>query len=127
MLFTHCTQHFSQELAQTSDKQLEEVIAEEYQQLCKMQADLPNIQAPDEILKPLGRGGITVNDLNFTPLVEMHHRHQTRQAALGVQTRSSKSTDTESTLKQGIIQHMHNVLKEQDVHAVGTGCEHSAQ
>ncbi|KAF8239658.1 hypothetical protein L208DRAFT_1374531 [Tricholoma matsutake] len=97
-----------QELAQTSDKQLEEVIAEEYQQLCKMQADLPNIQAPDEILKPLGHGGITVNDLNFTPLVEMHHRHQTRQAALGVQTRSSKSTDTESTLKQGIIQHMHN-------------------
>jgi len=125
MLFIHCIQHFSQELTQMSDKQLEEVIAEEYQQLCEMQADLPNIQVFDEISKPLGCGGITIEDLDFTPLVNMHRRHQTHQVALGVQTRLSKSTNAESTLKQGIIQRMCDVLKEQDDQAVGTRCEHS--
>jgi hypothetical protein len=53
---------FSQEVAQASDEQLEEVIAEEYQQLSDTQANLPSVKVFDEISKPLGRGEITTSE-----------------------------------------------------------------
>jgi hypothetical protein len=119
--------YFSQELAQLDDELLEEITAEEYQHLCEFQTNLPELQTSDELSKPLGHGGITIDDLDFTPLVDMRRRHQTRQAALGVHTRKSKSTDPDITLKQNIVRSMREVLKEQDDRAVGTGCECSAR
>jgi hypothetical protein len=88
---------------------------------------VPQLQVPDELSKPLGLGAITIDDLDFTPLVEMRRRHQTRHAALSIRTRISKATDTEDSLKQQIIRRMREVLKEQSDRAVGTGCERSVR
>jgi hypothetical protein len=58
----------------------------------------------------------------------MRRRHQTRQAALGVRTRSSRLTAAEnsgSTLKLLLFHGMRQALKEQDDHAVGTGMDAS--
>jgi hypothetical protein len=114
-----------------ADEDIEQIMVEEYHHLRELQERLPQLQASDELSKLPGLGGgITIDDLDFTPLVEMRRRHQTRHAALGVRTRSSKSTaaeDSELTLKQQIIRRMREVLKEQDDRAVGTGCERSAR
>ena len=96
----------------------EQITAEEYQQLRKLEEGLqvPQVQVPDELSKPLGLGGVTIDDLDFTLLVKMQRLHQTHHAALGVWTRSSKKTDTEDSkisLRHQIIHCMHEVLKEQ--------------
>lgn len=119
-----------QNLAEMGDELVEEIMVEENWNLCELHEGLPQLQVLDELSKPLGLGEIALNDLDFSPLVEMQRRHQTCQAALGVRTRTSKSMATEDsklTIKQQIICHMWEVLKEQDDHAVGTGCEHSAR
>jgi hypothetical protein len=90
---------------------------EECQQLRELQERLqiPQLQVPDELSKPLGLGGITVDDLDFTPLVEMRCQHQTCHAALGIRTRTLKTTEDSAkiSLKQQIIRRMREVLKEQ--------------
>ena len=121
---------FRQNLAEMGDELVEEIMVEEYRNLRVLQEGLPRLQVLDELSKPLGLGEIALDDLDFSPLVEMRRRHQTRQAALGVRTRTSKSTaaeDSELTIKQQIIRRMREVLKEQDEHAVGTGYERSAR
>lgn len=119
---------FSQALAQLDDEHLEQITAEEYQHLDEFQAALSKLKTSNELSKPLGHGGITIDDLDFTYFVEMRRRHQTRQAALGVRTRKFKRPmDPDVTLKQHIVRRMREVLKEQDDHAVGTGCERSAR
>ncbi|KAF8222893.1 hypothetical protein L208DRAFT_1381678 [Tricholoma matsutake] len=121
-------QSMSQAAADDDDEQ---IMAEEYQQLCKLQEGLqvPQVQVLDELSKPLGLGGIMIDDLDFTPLVKMRRQHQTHHAVLGVRTRSLEKTDTEDSEishRQQIICRMREVLKEQSDRAVGTGCEHSA-
>jgi hypothetical protein len=66
-------------------------------------------------------------DLDFSLLVEMRRRHQTRQATLGVRTRASNTENLELSLKQHPIHHMHDMLKQQNDQAVGTGAEHSVR
>jgi len=57
----------------------------------------------------------------------MRCRHQTRQATLGVQTQALNTENLELSLKQHLIHHMHDMLKQQNDQAVGTGAEHSVQ
>ena len=98
-------------LQEAADGDDEQITAEEYQQLHKLQEGLqvPQVQVLDELSKPLGLGGITIDDLDFTLLVEMRRQHQTCHAVLGVWTRSLKKTDTEDSeisLRQQIIRRM---------------------
>ena len=123
---------FRQSLSQSVNDDDEQIMFEECQQLRELQQgfQVPQVQVPDERSKPLGLGGITNDDLDFSQLVEMRRQHQTRHAALGIRTRSSKATDTEDSeisLKQQIIRRMREVLKEQSDRAVGTGCERSVR
>ena len=113
--------------SEMADEDIEQIMVEEYHHLCEQRFP----QVSDELSKPLRLGGVTfnLNDLDFTPLVEMRRQHQTRQAALvGVRTRSYTGVDVSKlTLKKQIIRRMREVLKEQDNQAVGTGCERSAR
>ena len=115
------------------DEELAAIAAEEREQVSIILGDLPKLQAPDEHTKPLGLGDISVVDLDFDPLVKMRRRHQTRQATLGIRTRSYKlsdpkfSSDSETSIKMQIVRRMHEVLKEQDEHAIGTGYERAAR
>jgi hypothetical protein len=94
---------------------------------------LIDLDALDEHTKLLGLGEISVVDLDFDPLVKMCRRHQTRQATFGIRTRSNKlldaapSPDSETSIKMQIVRRMHEVLKEQDEHAIGTGYERAAR
>lgn len=120
-------------VSEIGDEELAMVVAEERQQMSTILRDLPKLQAPDEHTKPLGLGEISAVDLDFDPLVKMRRTHQTRQAAFGVRTRSHNTWDaasgngSETSIKMRIVRQMHDVLKEQDEHAVGTGYERAAR
>lgn len=123
-----------QGISELGDEELAAVVAEEKEHLSSILGDLPKLRAPDERTKPLGLGEFSVVDLDFDPLVKMRRRHQTRQAALGVRTRSYKpfldtpsSSESERSVKMKIVRRMHEVLKEQDEHATGTGYERAAR
>jgi hypothetical protein len=53
-------------------------------------------------------------ELDFSVLVEMRQRHQTKQAALGVRTRLEPTTiaQSEYTLHQQVVRRLHEVLRE---------------
>lgn len=75
---------------------------------------------------------LVVEDLDFAMLVRLQHRHQTRQADLGVRTQAKSinvddSTKRPMTMRGQIIRTMHQTLKTQEDKAVGTGCERSAR
>ena len=115
------------------DEELAATVAEEREQLSSILNNLPKLKASDERTKPLGLGEISAVDLDFDPLVKMRRRHQTRQATFGIRTRSNKhsdaasSPDSETSIKMQIVRRMHEVLKEQDEHAIGTGYERAAR
>lgn len=117
-------------MSEIDDEDLAVTVAEEREQVSSVLRDLPRLQAPDERTKPLGLTEISVIDLDFGPLVKMRRRHQTRQAAYGVRTRlfkPSDSPDPKTSIKKEIIRRMHDILKDQDEHAVGTGYERAAR
>lgn len=126
----NCT---SQAVAATVDEDVaEEILAEEYLEICNLVDGLPMIQAPDEPAKPLGQGVVTFDDLDFGVLIQMRRSHQTRQAAMGVQTKLSQDVPDDrkkktASLKQQVIHQFHEALREsQDDKAIGTGYEGSA-
>lgn len=60
----------------------------------------------------------------------MRRLHQTRQAALGVRTRSSTTEDAtkqEVSIRRQLIRRFHEAMREEEYHAVGTGLERSAR
>jgi hypothetical protein len=57
----------------------------------------------------------------------MRRKHQTQQAALGVRTKSETVDKPEISMRQQLIRRFHEVLKEQQDHAIGTGCERAAR
>lgn len=126
----NCT---SQAVAATVDEDVaEEILAEEYLEICNLVDGLPVIQAPDEPAKPLGQGVVTFDDLDFGVLIQMRRSHQTRQAAMGVRTKLSQDVPDDrkkktASLKQQVIHQFHEALREsQDDKAIGTGYEGSA-
>jgi hypothetical protein len=79
--------------------------------------------------KPLGRGYLQYEDLDYEMLVSMRRQHQTRQAALGVRNKKPKEKGdrTVSIRRQTIVQ-FHEALKAaQDEIAIGTGKEREAR
>lgn len=125
---------YSQAVADETDEDAaEEILAEEYCEIHDLVNDLPAVQTSDEPAKPMGRGLVTFEDLDFDALVHMRRSHQTHQAAKGVRTKHSRDVpDSDQkrtmTLKQQIIIQYHEALREsQDEKAVGTGYERSAR
>ena len=66
---------FRQNLADMGDELVEGIMVEEYRNLHELQEGLPQLQVLDELSKPLGLGEIALDDLDFSPLVEMWRRH----------------------------------------------------
>lgn len=77
----------------------------------RMQAQLSN----DVPSKPLGLGRLSVQNLDFTALIELRRSHQTRQAATGVRTRKlgthSKSSAVTS-MRHEVARKLREILKE---------------
>jgi len=106
---------------------MEEVIAEEYMQVqttLKQLRNLPPLQLPDEVSKPMGHGRLHYTQLDYKSLVDMRRNHQTKQAATGVRTRKA-DPDSTASIRGQIVQEFHRVLRAaQDTEsAVGTGLE----
>jgi hypothetical protein len=118
-------------MSEMGDEELAAIVAEEREQVSNVLRDLPKLQAPDERTKPFGLGEISIVDLDFDPLVKMRQIHQTHQAAFGIRTRLSKPSDaaldSDKSIKMQIVRRMHEVLKEEEEHAVGTGYERAAR
>ncbi|KAJ7602998.1 hypothetical protein DFH06DRAFT_1350726 [Mycena polygramma] len=78
--------------------------------------------------KPLGKGSATAEGLDFDYLVELRRRHQTVQAACGVRTRMTQTTEKskEVSLHQQLIKKFHLALKEEQDRAIGTGLVRNA-
>ncbi|KAM6495644.1 hypothetical protein JOM56_008350 [Amanita muscaria] len=125
----------SQGMADVDDEEYQAIQCEEAEQLRKFYSDptltapLPAVQTADERSKVLGMGELTAKDLDYITLVEMRCQHQTPQAALGIRTRTTPklAEDSITSVKHGIISRMHEVLKEQEERAIGTGHERAAR
>ncbi|KAJ7292486.1 hypothetical protein C8J57DRAFT_1456964 [Mycena rebaudengoi] len=106
----------------------DEIAAEEFgriQETLSITKQL-NISEPS---KPLGRGEVTAQDLDFDLLVDLRRRHQTKQAASGVRTRFTQGHEKaeELSTRRQLIRRFHLVLKEEQSKATGTGLERAAR
>ena len=122
----------SQNLVNTDDSEmLEQVISNEYSQV---QAVMQRSSLTELTIAPLQyqdepttlKGMFSFDKLDFDVLIDMRRRHQTKQAAQGVRTKLTKSTDEDKSthLRMKILREMHSALKEsQDEAAAGTGLD----
>ncbi|KAF4621775.1 hypothetical protein D9613_012143 [Agrocybe pediades] len=106
------------------DPDMDRVIADEYSRIQETRVALSNVrlpplQIPDEPTRPLGQGPTRNEDLSFKTMIDMRRKHQTKQAARGVCTRTVVRTGARGKL----IQELNQALKQaqSDEHAVGTG------
>ncbi|KII84575.1 hypothetical protein PLICRDRAFT_167537 [Plicaturopsis crispa FD-325 SS-3] len=95
---------------------------------------LPPLQLPDERARLVGLQDNGADTFDFSILVVMRRRHQTRQAALGVRTKgkdepnhSGSGEKPEVSMRRQIIRQFHAVIREQQNVAVGTGVEREAR
>jgi hypothetical protein len=113
-----------------SEEDVEEFIAEDRRHI--ENATNPQLPMPDieEVSKPFGFGENEPSHrrLDFQSLVDMRRWHQTLQAAHSVRTKSEHGTVNkgELSIRQQLIRRFHEVLKEQQDHAISTGCERAA-
>ncbi|OBZ65207.1 hypothetical protein A0H81_14796, partial [Grifola frondosa] len=78
------------------DDEFEEVLAEGCQQIYdSMAAALSSVDAWDAPEKPFGQGILSVNQFDFSFLVELREQHQTCEAAEGVRTSSIRAEKEE--------------------------------
>ncbi|GLB37771.1 hypothetical protein LshimejAT787_0408220 [Lyophyllum shimeji] len=109
------------------DEEMEELLAGEYSQVRDVVNNLPALKI-QETAKPLGRGMVTFESLDFNMLIKMRREHQTRQAALGVRTKQTSDAGDgkaeKPSIRRQVIRKFEEALKEvQDERAVGTGSE----
>ena len=116
-----------QEFSAINNDEMEEVISDEYvriQEVSRLRdVSIPAVQLADEDTRPLGRGTMQYEDLDFEMLVNMRRQHQTKQATTGVRTKKFKEVSSDETTTRGeLIRELHEALKEaQDDVAIGTG------
>lgn len=115
----------------SDENDLEDLVAQEYQEVQSQQIKLRDIVLDDDISRPLGKGTITYQDLNFNSLISMRMEHQTRQAATGIRTQYTQMVDATrkpETIRRQLIRRFHEILKEEqgDI-APGTGSERKAR
>ena len=110
------------------DGETEDLITQEYLEVQNDVNRLRELALDDETSKPLGKGTVTYQDLDFHALIGMRFQHQTRQAAAGVRTKGWwQNENPAETLQKKIIRRFHEILgEEQDDVAVGTGYERKA-
>ena len=86
------------------DGETEDLIAQEYLEVQNDVNRLRELAIDDETSKPLGKGTVTYQDLDFHALIEMRFQHQTRQAAAGVRTKDRRQNENPAeTLRKKII------------------------
>ena len=104
------------------------MIAEEYAQTqatLHLLTSLPPLVLPDDSVKPMGHGMLQYTGLDYKTLIKMRRKHETKQAATGVRTRSQTSeTNKTASLHGQIVQEFHCAIRAaQDELAIGTGVE----
>lgn len=125
-----------QQFHEPNDELEEELLGEEYitvqETLASVAAALPPVQLASEPSKPFGRGPCSdFEALDFKALVGQRREHQTRQAANCARIKHAKSTDdspaaTEESVRRRILRRFHEILKEDQTRAVGTGAVRKA-
>ncbi len=86
-----------------------------------------NAKAVEVPSKPFGLGCLSVQNLDFTMLVELCCSHQTRQAAAGVRTRISLThTNPVTSMRYQIACKLQDILKEDDSRGGTAGDAHNA-
>lgn len=71
---------------------------------------------------------VSVEEFDLELLVKYRQQHETRQAAEGVHTQTTKSTaDHKDSSRRQLIKAIHQVLKAVDTRRVGTGLERDAR
>ena len=99
-----------------------EMIAKDYRNI---QQALSSKYPLNKVTQPFGFGGanLDVQSLNFEILVNMQHRHQTKQAAKGVWTRGEmqQEDNTEVSVWRQIICRFHEVVKAEQQKGPCTG------
>ncbi|TFY73791.1 hypothetical protein EWM64_g10221 [Hericium alpestre] len=92
------------------------------------------LDLPDDPTRPLGLGCLTVDDIDFSALMSIRRRNQTRQAAKGTRQANSKQAfDTESsldvtlTIRQELLKQCYEIIRSQQERAIGTGYERAAR
>lgn len=115
----------------------EDMQEEMYAECCQnvgeaLAAALPPLDAPHGKDQILGRGVLSVSQLDLTHLYKVREQHQTRLAAQAVRTRSQEASDREpgseeQSLRRQIIQEYYKSQREQEERGVGTGKEREAR
>lgn len=80
-----------------------------------VQKSLAAVRLPDALTTTHSSGLAAPSEsLDFSALINLRRRHQTRQAALGVRTKQDPSSiqKPETTLRQQLIRQFHEILKE---------------
>jgi len=114
-----------------NEDEAEEMFAQECQNIrAAMRVQLPTLQLPDKISKPLGQGTLNIDSLDLEALVKIRFQHQTRHAALAVRTQCSQSITQErmkrhkeESVRRQLIKEFHAIIKEQQAQGAGTGAE----
>lgn len=91
----------SQILINGDISQEEDVVTEEYLDICAAATCIADLMISDQPSKPLGLGTVTAEDLDFKALVDRHRQHQTQQAATG-SVRTERRAETTSRRKRSV-------------------------
>jgi hypothetical protein len=113
---------FRKKFREIDQEIMDEVVADEYVHVREASrtalsawssVQLVTVGIHDELSCPLGFGTTSVSDNDFHVLINMHRKHQTKQAASGVCTKQvSRTADVTADIRCSIIEEFHAILKE---------------
>ncbi|KAJ7488492.1 hypothetical protein B0H11DRAFT_2406543, partial [Mycena galericulata] len=128
-----------QQFQEPNDELMEEILGDEYVTIQETLASvattraLPSVQIPSEVSKPFGRGAnADFANLDFKALINQRKQHQTRQAATCARIKQADPSGdspvaSEESLRRQILRKFHEILKEDQSRAVGTGVVRKAR
>lgn len=89
---------------------------------------LPPLVIEDEHEQPLGKGTVTIDNLDLHQLVKVRQAHQTAYAAKGLRTRQTKpsanSNTEDETAQRKLLNEFHKLFRGS---RIGTGLERSVR
>ena len=118
----------SEEYPEPNVEMVDEINAEEHDIIHKTlsQISLPPFGNQLETEQPLGKGILTLTDLDFAHLVDLRRAHETQYAKKGLRTSQTKDSPTndDKSAQRELLREFHKSLK--DIR-VGTGLERAAR
>ena len=128
MRVPHAYSTTSEEYPEPNVEIVDEINAEEHDTILETlsQISIPPLSGPLETEQPLGKGILTLTDLDFTHLVDLRRAHETHYAKKGLRTSQTKDlpTNDDKSAQRELLREFHKSLK--DIR-VGTGLERAAR